>query len=285
MKKLIFVLIAISNEIVYPQDFSSIIKRDAFDWKRWEVSVSKEVEDQIIKSLEQKHIDYINTIYSRAQVQEEEAPKRSDFLHFLDFSGDGNLDVLFVLTPSVWGLESDVVILIQNIHGKYVEVLEVIGEVVDIWYTSSRQPFYFRILNYGCCSDPHNFIEDYSPQITDGKLSYNLSRRILLLEPVKLPEKLFATPKTFVVKNDTYNLRYSPSIDDASFVQFTKGAKGLALAEEKDGTDRIWWFVLMDANNPIVKIEDFSYKGANSAMPADLLGWMSSRYLEEVSAK
>jgi hypothetical protein len=60
---------------------------------------------------------------------------------------------------------------------------------------------------------------------------------------------------------------------------FPKGAKGIALAEHKDETGKIWWFVIM-GREPLPKTK-ISNNSSNFPI-RQLSGWMSNDYLKRL---
>lgn len=93
--------------------------------------------------------------------------------------------------------------------------------------------------------------------------------------------------KRFIVKNETYNLRYSPDLKKDNIIgEFTKGDIGTAFSSSIDSTGRVWWFVQMDNN--ISKPEssfDFiisDFISSNEAKDKKWYGWISSRYVDAI---
>jgi len=95
----------------------------------------------------------------------------------------------------------------------------------------------------------------------------------------------------FKVSSEKYNLRLSPEIDSTTdyfgrdfygneIAEYPKGSLGYALAEKKDSSGRIWWFVLM--TNNIIPIRSFYPRWEGAPIKYFSIGWMSSKYLERL---
>ncbi len=210
----------------------------------------------------------------------------------IDFNADGLPDIIY---SGRVGEESNAIIFLINNNGIYEEAFSGRGELVALEQISDWLPFRFRVLNYACCSDLRNFIEDYVPVVKNGKLSYLLSNRILIDVRTKPPVDFFSTPRFFKIENQNCSLRNGPVIDDKVYesefgkakgnviASYSSGSIGKAIASKEDSTGKVWWFVIMDSSNNI-KWELFSHhRGSNSIEKAKLSGWMSSRFLHILS--
>ena len=123
------------------------------------------------------------------------------------------------------------------------------------------------------------------------KISLQASSKYCAILSTIFPSEYDIEPILFEVKNEMYYLRLAPVIDNEKMnyeinikgnviAEYGLGAKGYALAEKKDDTGRIWWFVIMLNNN--LPIKSMFSEGSNNENKFYSIGWMSSRYLEEV---
>jgi hypothetical protein len=55
--------------------------------------------------------------------------------------------------------------------------------------------------------------------------------------------------------------------------------RGIAMAERADSTGRLWWFVRMEPATPPRDAQSQSPEHDGHPVPAERLGWMSSRFL------
>lgn len=226
--------------------------------------------------------------------------RASDF-HFIDFSGDGVDDVIYDglyfarnTDGAVGSGEGTHIKLYQVIGGRAVEVMEHHGSLQRIWKARAGGPVSFRTFHPGCCGEVHWQIDYFRPAVRGDTVRFEPYHHVLGREEMRMPTRFLPSPRRFTVNNDQYVLRASPKILDSVktgdahpsweghgnvVAEYGRGARGTALAEETDSTGRVWWFVRMDGATPPTAAQvDAPYVG-DRPVPADRLGWMSSRFL------
>jgi hypothetical protein len=220
--------------------------------------------------------------------------ERVQDFHFVDFSGDGVADVIYdgawfaVQEGNLGALEGTRVKLYHVIGGRGVPVAEHHGSVQRIWKGRPGEPLSFRTMHHGCCADPQWSLTFFRPRRRGDTLGYEPYRNVMGREDLEIPKQFMATPQPFTVNQDGYLLRSTPRIAGSAagwldgtggnaMAAYGSGARGTAVAERRDSTGRVWWFVRMDGRTPPreAQFED----DPNSRTPTDRLGWMSSRFL------
>jgi len=183
---------------------------------------------------------------------------------------------------------------IYRYNGTYFEeLLKVNGKIHQVSDYDSNLPFSFTLNNYGCCGGFDNVLEKYILVLENGSYSYKLQSRENFVFETEFPETYFKKPIAFKTVKEKYNLRFSPEIDDTSAIArpynaygntvwiYPSNSIGFAIAETKDKTGRIWWFVKMD-NKTAKGLEYTSEVGTNSKEPTFSLGWISSNFVEKI---
>jgi hypothetical protein len=219
---------------------------------------------------------------------------RLDRSHMLDVDGNGSVDVICEVGG---GFEGSVTTMHLLDDGLYRLAFSAYGLIVDLGRDSARGAVSFTLLTPRCCGDPRVLYEFYASQWEGDSVRFEVREKRVLNELFVLPATGLESPVPFEVENESYNLRWSPVIDDAdttesstlygdqsepgnAVARYTTGGRGVALAQAADRTGRVWWFVLMDTTRPpIWTLDDEYYEPSNSALPAKRYGWMSSRYL------
>jgi hypothetical protein len=224
----------------------------------------------------------------------------ADF-HFVDFTGDGVDDVVY---QGPWfrhdadgfaSLEGTRLGLYQVIGGRAVQVMDHHGVLQRVWIGAPGEPLSFRSVHYGCCGDPYWSIEYFAPAPRGDTVRYVAYRTVLGRAEMEIPDVFLPAARRFRVLNDGYLLRDAPRVVDASgeddwpgwpgrgnsLAEYPRDARGVALAERRDETGRVWWFVRMDGATPPREAElpEGPVHGEHRP-PLDRLGWMSSRFVE-----
>jgi len=175
--------------------------------------------------------------------------------------------------------------------GSYHKVFDKFGELINIIKHDSFVPISLVLKDIECCGSNQIVYEIYNLVKLHGKSEYILSAKYSSYRETELPKDSFVSPRLFEVKNEKYFLRLNPYIEtsnkyeedlhiDGNIVQIYKSkSKGYAIAEEKDSTGRIWWFVIMMNN---LDIKGTLSEGGNNEIKNYSIGWMSSRYLKEI---
>lgn len=218
--------------------------------------------------------------------------------HFIDFSGDGVDDVIYSGAwyerndlGSVGAAEGSQIKLFQVIDGRAVQVMKHHGSLQRIW-KGGGGPISFRTFHPGCCAEVSWEIHYFRPVMRGDTVRFEPYHHVIGRVEMEMPTRFFASPRRFTVNNDNYLLRAEPAIQDTTpsnwndwegrgnaVAEYARGARGTALAEKTDATGRVWWFVRMDgATPPTAAQADAPYVG-DHPVPADRLGWMSSRFV------
>ena len=229
---------------------------------------------------------------------EEYAGQRAESFHSVDFSGDGVADVIY--NGALWARNEDgevgtadgsQLILWQVMGGRAVQVLDAYTELQRAWRGKPGEPLRFRTVQHGCCDDRHILIEYLHPEMRGDTVRYRVTHRIAGSRDNHAPGTLFPRPRPFTVTQDRYRLRHLPDVRERMEdlepnlqAEYRQGARGLALAESRDSTGRVWWYVLMDGRTPPDTAADTFDFEEGGDVPIDRLGWMSSRFLAETPA-
>jgi len=254
-----------------------LIKND-FNWEFWEKKYPEKQKLDIIKNVDDELFESLNASSYHSLESD------IDNFHFIDFDSDGDYDIIYC---GFVGSESDGTMIFRNQDGIYFKILDLFGKVVEISRSFPVEPVSFKIIDYPCCEENTFNVESYVPFVNEKVIDYKLSNKLAYVRKTKFPNKSNSYRKLFKVKNEKYLLRSSPTIDNESnegignvVAEYTTGATGYALAEASEETGRVWWFVVM-INDVKPKNSQFS-KGNNNNFPSFYLGWMSSRFLEEL---
>ncbi|OFY08316.1 MAG: hypothetical protein A2W99_07000 [Bacteroidetes bacterium GWF2_33_16] len=208
--------------------------------------------------------------------------------HVIDIDRDGVKDIVY---SGECGLEGGSTVIFRNNGESFDELLSVIGEIHQVSELNSNLPFSFTLRNYACCGGFTDVFEKYILVKENGNYLYKLQLREDYVSETVFPETYFEKPIAFKTVREKYNLRFSPVIDDTSEVArpyedygntvrtYPANSIGYAIAEKKDETGRIWWFVRMD-NKTAIGLEYTRKVGDNSEEPTFSLGWMSNRFVE-----
>lgn len=276
------------------ENLAELLDADTFRMDEWEMQTAGD-RDARLKALgiERIRVDRDDPLYSA-----EHAGQTAEAFRFVDFSGDGVADVIYGGAPWFRNEEGEVgtadgsqLILWQVMDGRAVQVLDAPTSLQRAWRGKPGEPLRLRTVQHGCCDERHILIEYHAPQLRGETVRYHVTRRIVGSTNNRAPRALFSRPRPFTVMQDRYRLRHEPDVrermeDSESNVQaeYRQGARGLALAESRDSTGRVWWYVLMDGRTPPdTAAVSFAFDEERD-VPEDRLGWMSSRFLTETPA-
>lgn len=247
-----------------------------FSWVAWEKKINNLEKVNIVKTIDDDLTKYLH--------QSNLLDRNLKSFHVVDFDIDGDDDIIF---SGAGGTDSKQVILYRLSDGKYTPILNIFGEIINISNPFTGSPLILTIIHYPF--DPPDIlrnIETYSPVMINDQYEYLVSSKICFIEYTEFPTS-FNMKLPFVINNNKYNLRLSPRIDhDTEYfegrkgniiAEYSKGAKGIALAERTDDTGRIWWFVMM--HNNVMPQNTLFVNTGNNKVPFHSLGWVSSRYL------
>ena len=270
---------------------------DSFRWKEWEMPV----EGDRGARLAALGIRPVRVEREEPAYPDEPRGQRAEDFHFVDFSGDGVADVIYdgqvyVVNDDgeigVW--EGSQVILWQVIGGRAVKVGEEFASMQRAWRGRTGEPLRFRTVQLGCCDDRHVLIEYHRPELRGDTVRYRAAHRIMGSTDNQSPRAFLPRARPFTVTQDRYLLRREPHVGEKIAdggrnwaAEYRRGARGVALAEARDTTGRVWWYVLMDGRTPPDTAQDVyvSDETEDRDVPGDRLGWMSSRFLAETPAR
>ncbi|MCT4646858.1 MAG: hypothetical protein N4A74_17850 [Carboxylicivirga sp.] len=208
----------------------------------------------------------------------------SSEFHFIDLDNDSDYDLIY----DGWsGSEPMMVNIFLNRNGDFRLILRQfisIDEIEIIENTLQRMVIH----NPGCCGAIMEHWYTYNFISTPDNIKPMLHDHFTYHCATTKPEKLWDNTVKFKVINSVYTLRITPEIDNEEYYypddskgnqlkSYTTGDSGIALAEQKDSTGRIWWYVAMDnkeKRNVETDEPDF--------FPPKYVGWMSSKFLEEI---
>jgi hypothetical protein len=221
----------------------------------------------------------------------EPAGERAEDYHFVDFSDDGVADVIYdgmafhLDEGRLSTAEAAHVKLYQVIGGRAVEVLDQHGSVERLWKGRPGEPASLLVTHGEHCMDAEWSLAFFRPVREGGRVGYEPYRYVVGTEEIELPKRYTGSPRRFTVDRDGYLLRGRPEIDTAeggnAMAVYPKAARGIAYAERKDATGRVWWFVRMDGRTPPTEARPRE-EDPSSPVRTDRIGWMSSRFLTAV---
>ncbi len=280
MKKgYIFLLLALISNYAFSQTFLT----DTVSWNQYEINYSKKLKLEKIKKIKDDLIKYLES--------NDELQNNLHNFHFFDYNGDGNIDIIYTGDA---GTDSErTLIFVRGDNSDYVKKFDKFGSVVNLSSAICQKtpPYTFVLKEVECCGGNCVVYQAYQPVNENGSFQLHLSMKYSIIKGTKFPDVYFNKKLLFRVTSDIYNLRLNPTIDSVTtnvglhirgnvVAEYSKGAEGYAIAQTKDKTGRIWWFVIMLNNNkPIQSIFD---GGDNGDYKFYSLGWISSKYLEKV---
>lgn len=190
--------------------------------------------------------------------------------HFFDIDQDGDLDLLY----DGWsGSEPMMFEISMNIDGEFKKLFKDYIYVKEIFFNNDSIIDSLIINDPGCCAAMTKSYRYYNLKTEKDTVSAELKLEEVFHHAEQKPKSYFDKPINFEIDNEFYWLRITPKIDTSEwyteewignrFLEFHKGDKGVALAEEKDSTGRIWWYSRLPYKKTYVH------------------GWMSSRYLNK----
>jgi len=260
---LLFFVVQVNAQLIDPEK--------EIAWRNIEVRLDNEKKADLVQDIETDLLWYLkdNKILESSLGN----------FHFLDFDNDGLLDFLY---EGYAGAENKSVILF---HQKSKRQFKKIFETLGVPYAFTRigifgSDFELQTLVPDGAFDGEGFIKKtYLLSPESSKLIESITFHYETFFPKGLTIK-----KRFKIVNSKYYLRISPEIkneEKASDVlfgnvvaEYGEGSEGYAFASKEDHTGRIWWYVAIEGNK--------STKSIYSNKEGYYLGWMSSRYLEEL---
>lgn len=267
---------------------------DNINWSQWEVKIPDSIKIREFFIADNRYKEHYE--YNLLTDPNSEQFLKSDILrnlHFVDFNHDNKLDILF--TGSCILSDCNRTCYYLNTGEKYKIIFEAYGWMININYIIPGVPTSINICDHPF--DPGEIlqlIETYNiTRNSQNSITFTKSASTYVIDYTVIPDT-FNMFIPFEVTQDKYNLRLSAKIDSTTdyfyrewygntIATYSKGSYGYALAERKDSTNRIWWFVLMKNN---IKPTNSYYPDCNDPGWKDSpkeyysTGWMSSRYLK-----
>lgn len=277
---LVFIVLLLMNSILYGQ----ILPIDnKVNWDKYEIRYSENHKINEVKKIKDDLLVYLD--------DNKLLEKNLNNFHFIDYDFDGNLELIY---SGDAGTETERTLIFELKDTSYIKCFDRFGKIIEIRSElSCNLPLLsFTLLQKQCCGGFSNIYEVYQPTMNNsGDHELKISAKYCTLSGVDVPKSFFDDPILFEVKNDIYYLRLNPFIDKESenedlhingniIAEYQNGSKGYAVASKQDEEGRTWWFVFMINNKkPLMSIFD---GGDNNKFEYYSLGWMSSRYLEEM---
>lgn len=204
-----------ARETADPPDFADprlFLSLDSLRWAEWETDAPADREARL-RALGIRPVRADSTgEFDRAEGDDPTGERAIDF-HFVDFSGDGVVDVIYngpwyVRTEDGFGaMEGTHLKLWQVTGGRAVQVMDHHGSVQRIWKGAAGQPISFRTVHYGCCSDPMWEIEYFRPVRAGDTVRFERRLGVMGRAELEIPTEFMPAPRRFSVANDGYLLR------------------------------------------------------------------------------
>ncbi len=278
MKKILVLHFLFLPFIIFSQTFDYSKSIDKL--KEWEEFTDENDKSEFVDNFK-KTLDKTNCIYLYSKLDE---------FHVIDIDRDGLKDIFYSGNCMT---ESGVIAVYRNNGNSFEELIGILGVIYQISDYCSNLPFSFTVNDQACCGGFTNVFEKYVLILENEIYKYKLQLREDWPYDIDFPEKYFKKSIAFKTTKEKYNLRLSPKIDNTTEMDrpyedygntirvYPENSLGVAIAEKKDETGRIWWFVRMN-NKSIKELEYTSNIGNNSKEPTYSLGWMSSKFIEKI---
>lgn len=279
MKYFIILLFFLYN-LSLAQNFN--FRPQKVDFSKWEEKEDFEKKKNMVTQL--KKFTELNFVFN---IQKE---IEYDLFHIIDFDRDGLNDIIFY---GFVGNEIELILFFKNDGSKFKEVLFNGGDPIYISDPEDNFPMSLIIKQYPCCADFVSVIEKIEPVNIPGEFKYIVTSKEAYcdFEESIYPEKYFKHNIKFITTQAKSNLRITPLIGDTTFnytavdstntaAIYPAGSLGVAIAEKKDTSERVWYFVKMLNNKkPIINI---IHGGFLDSLPYCSYGWMSSRVIKKL---
>lgn len=268
-----------NQEILEPMRFFEYA--DTIDWRKFDTQVTNTYRKQITEKLK-VHFDTFAYYYDDNEPYREK--KFKDCFHFLDLNADGKLDALYA---GFSGSEASLVKIFLHKENQFVQVFEGYQELSALVFDANKKLTSFILLDFGCCAD---YIEYETKYNVRDNFNITLNYQRARIVRTQAPKTIWSTPIKFMTLNDGYALRSEPMKEDTAtylygaivegntVAKYPKNAKGLAWAEYKDKSNRVWWFVEM---YPADNLKNNLIYRRDSLVAPRALGWMSSRFVQK----
>ena len=249
------------------------------NWNGWEIKT-----DNTSKG------EFISTLKVNKDAECEFAFLNLNEFHIVDVDNDGLNDIVY---SGFCGTTGSVTSIYRFNGVSFEQLIKVIGVIHQVSKFDSNERFSFTLRNYACCGGFENVLEKYVLILENGKLKYQVQSRETYVDETEFPNFYFEKPIVFRSIIEKLQLRFSPIIDDTTYIArpfdargnevtfYPKNSIGYAVAQKKDITGKIWWFVKMNNKNILGK-EWTSKAGDNSEEPTFTLGWINFENVERI---
>lgn len=280
IRRITFVGIILFSLIANAFAQKSIFEK-SFDWKGYEQQFDLKYRIGEINKIKDDLLLYFN---ESSDLED----NLSDF-HFVDYDLNGIMDIIY----SGYGGTDSMRTLIFELgkDGAYYSTFNKFGEIINVIKYGACTPVSLVLRDVECCGGNQIVYEvyHYSKEVSLSK--YLLSAKYSSYRETELPKVISGSSILFQVVYEKYYLRLNPIVDknqeynedlriNGNIAQtYTSGSKGYAIAEKRDLTGRVWWFVIM-LNN--LNIKGTASVGSNNSVHNYSIGWMSSKYLKKI---
>ena len=272
--RVLFVIAILNIYVVniYSQEFDFVSQKE-IDWKYYEEDINSKEKLQAILNLKDHSLIQYLKVNPYLDLESDDVLK---CFHFVDFDLDGDFDIVYF---GDIGVETSYTILFKNTKGEYKEIDRIPAEVIKIEKITSFSPLNFVFRGPVLGGNDNWFIQVWNQVVIDGAISLVKGEKIYYHEFTSFPVDVFKNPIKFKITNEKYFLRSNPIIKEQNVVgTFTGGTIGYAISSQEDDTGRVWWFVCLN----VIDMTSSEIK-ADLKKDANILGWMSSRFLEKLN--
>lgn len=254
------------------------------DFSKWEKPIEPCLKENMINKLEKfKELDFFFNV-------EKLIP--DSLFHIIDFDNDGLDDIIF---HGLVANEIELLLFFKNEENYFRKVLSTGGYPLYVSNPTDGNPMSLVLKQYPCCADYVSIIENIQPSNLPGDFKYIITSKESYcdLEYSEFPNNWFPHPFKLITTQPKTSLRITPCIDDTtsdfipvvnsrgnSVAKYPIGSIGVALAEAKDSTSRVWYFVKMLNNKK--PIENFLHGGFMDTLDYYSYGWVSSRVIKKI---
>ncbi len=220
----------------------------------------------------------VNTnVTAKSRAEFDKKINRTPEICNVDLDNDGDMDFVY----GGWsGGEHSIVIFYINTNSKFLDAT-MNGSVTGI--LTQNEDTRIVVTDPPCCDGITGAIKE----ITFSKDTCSIKNVYYYVTLNEIPSEL-TLQKKFETTQQTYNLRYSPDVNNEIkeypvrtwegniTAKYAKGSTGIALAKKTDSTGRVWYYSAMTNNNaPTFKQFEIHEDDKNGYF----LGWISSRYV------
>lgn len=255
--------------------------KDTVDWNKYELKIADRNKLDFALKLKPHFKELFEPSWGGVPMQ---INRFVSCLHFMNLNNDTNPDVIYY---GYSGSEANSTVILISKGVGFKKIFSDYGHLEKLEFDSLGNFHSFTIMYNGCCAE---YIENQTRYNVDDLLKVTKDFRRSIVDRTEEPKNRFDIPIRFKTLNDSYTLRSTAKIDNNPgsingdsrkgniTAIYPKDSEGLAWAEKKDDTGRIWWFVEMD---PYSNLKDNIVYGLDGKS-SRIVGWISSRFVEIV---